>query len=144
MQKYKDDYVPRQYMVCQQADCPLAARCLRQIAYGLLLADEEECCLRLLKPRFCSTDGHCQHYRDNTPVRFARGFANFQQKMFPQQYREFMERLAERFGRNPYFQRRRGERLLPPEEQEVILDTLRQVGVAEGMAFDAYEEKVYW
>lgn len=52
--------------------------------------------------------------------------------------------LRAKFGRNPYFLRRRGERLLPPEEQKFILDTLKQVGVTQEMKFDAYEEKIYW
>ena len=144
MQKYKNDITPSGYTVCQLADCPKAKNCLLQIAYEQLIDDEDEECLHLLKPRFCSKDEHCKYYRDCKPVMFAKGFTNFQNKMYPQQYEEFMMILRAKFGRNPYFLRRRGERLLPPEEQKFILDTLKQVGVTQEMKFDAYEEKIYW
>lgn len=144
MQKYKNEIIPNRYKVCELTDCPKAKSCLRQIAYQLLLDDEDECFLSLLKPRFCSKDGNCTYYRDSSPVVFAKGFTNFQKKMYSHQYQEFMMRLTNKFCRNPYFVRRRGERLLPPEEQKLILDTLKQVGVTEEMEFDAYEEKIYW
>jgi hypothetical protein len=144
MQQYKDEIIPSRYTVCQYADCKNAKNCLRQIAYQLLLEDEDEYCLSLLKPRFCSKDGNCKYYRDCNPVTFAKGFTNFQKKMYPQQYQEFMMRLIGKFSRNPYFVRRRGERLLSPEEQKFIIDTLKQVEVTEKLKFDAYEEKIYW
>ncbi|MDO4159530.1 MAG: DUF6078 family protein [Prevotellaceae bacterium] len=144
MQKYKDEIIPSRYAVCQFTDCPMAKSCLRQIAYQLLLDNEDENCLLLLKPRFCSKDGNCSYYRDCNPVLFAKGFTNFQKKMYPSQYQLFMMRLKGKFGRNSYFMRRRGESLLSPEEQKFILDTLKQVGVTEDMTFDAYVEKIYW
>ena len=78
------------------------------------------------------------------PVKFARGFANFQKHMFPQQYDQFMTTLVLHFGRNQYFKRRRGDILLPPEEQEVIRLMLEKVGADSKMDFDKYEEHINW
>ena len=64
MQKYKNDIIPAGYTVCQFSDCPKAKSCLLQIAYERLIDDEDEECLHLLKPRFCSKDEHCKYYRD--------------------------------------------------------------------------------
>ncbi|MDR4037909.1 MAG: DUF6078 family protein, partial [Parabacteroides sp.] len=48
------------------------------------------------------------------------------------------------FGRNPYFERRRGEFPLSPKEQRIVLNALRRVGVTEELRFDHYEESVNW
>ena len=78
------------------------------------------------------------------PVKFARGFTNFQKHMFPQQYDQFMTTLVLHFGRNQYFKGRRGDILLPPEEQEVIRLMLEKVGADSKMDFDKYEEHINW
>ena len=75
---------------------------------------------------------------------FARGFTNFQKRMYPQQYDKFMTTLILHFGRNLYFKRRRGAVLLPPEEQEVIRLMLEKVGADSKMDFDKYEEHINW
>lgn len=134
--------MPDYYAVCQHADCPKASECLHQQAYAPQL--EKQSLLRLLNPNHCTKDDQCPHFRSNVPVTFARGFTNFQRNMFPQQYAQFMRLCIAHFSRNPYFERRRGARLLPPDEQELVLNTLREVGVAEELQFDGYEDRVNW
>ena len=134
--------IPDRYSVCEHSDCKLAATCLYQIAYVHQI--ESETYLRLINPRKCSKDGNCLYYRDSAPVTFARGFTNFQKRMFPDQYQRFMTRLIGKFGRNPYFERRRGDTPLPPKEQEFILNVLKEVGITEEMKFDQYEENINW
>ncbi len=133
---------PCNYPVCQHHDCPMATTCLHQIAYAMLLQNEDH--LNLINPSRCSKDAACSFYRDSSPVRYARGFTNFQKRMYPQQYDNFMTTLCLRFGRNQYFKRRRGDVLLSPEEQEVIKLTLRDVGADSSMDFDQYEENILW
>lgn len=58
-------------------------------------------------------------------------FTNFQKQMFPEQYLNFMNRLISKFGRNPYFERRRGETVLSPKEQAIVQQALKQSGVTE-------------
>lgn len=64
--------------------------------------------------------------------------------MFPDQYACFMAICISEWGRNPYFERRRGARLIPPCEQQFILKALKAVGMTEEMKFDAYEEAINW
>lgn len=78
------------------------------------------------------------------PVSYARGFTKFQKQMFPDQYRRFMTICINHWSRNPYFERRRGARPLPPDEQDFILNALKQVGVTGEMEFDSYEENTNW
>ena len=134
--------VPPHYAVCIHHDCPLAKGCLHQIAYPQLLPDQD--LLRLVNPEKCKKNHECPYYRDAKPVRYAKGFTQFQQHMFPHQYAQFSKRLKAEFGRNPYFERRKGLSLLSPKEQKLILDTLKVVGVDEKMEFDNYVEATYW
>ena len=132
--------IPATYPRCLHDDCPKADTCLRQLAsrqharQGLYL--------RLLNPTRCPKQENCPHYADCQPVRFAKGFTNFQKQMFPGQYDKFMTMLINHFGRNPYFMRRRGETLLPPKEQEIIRRALKKSGVTQSMEFDQYVEDI--
>lgn len=121
----------------------MAATCLHYIAYTMMMKQNEEY-LQLINPARCSKDESCIYYRDKKPVIFARGFTNFQKRMYPQQYDQFMTTLCFHFGRNQYFKLRRGDILLPPEEQEVIRQMLEKVGADSKMEFDNYEEHINW
>lgn len=55
-----------------------------------------------------------------------------------------MTTLIMHFGRNPYYDRRRGAIAMPPEEQNYVLQVLKDVGVTEQMKFDSYTEAINW
>lgn len=143
MPKKEHTSLPANYPVCEHNSCPMAATCLHHIAYSILMEQNAEF-LRLINPARCSKDEACAYYRDKKPVIFARGFTNFQKRMYPQQYDQFMTTLILHFGRNQYFKRRRGDILLLPEEQEVIRLMLEKVGADSKMDFDKYEEHINW
>ena len=141
--------IPPSYAVCEHAECPLADTCLHQLAYGELIKTETY--LHLINPSRVAMDDDgnargegCEFYRNNTPVTYARGFTNFQKRMFPDQYSTFMDKCIHHWSRNPYFERRRGDRPLPPDEQAFILKALKDCGVTEEMQFDSYEESINW
>ncbi len=134
--------IPSGYAVCLHSECPKAAECLHNIAYRELLKDQER--LSLINPEFCKPESECQFFRDCTLVRYARGFTSFQHRMYPDQYDKFKSILQHRFGRTPYYERRRGNIALPPAEQDLILGVLKKVGVTELMEFDSYEDAVNW
>lgn len=138
----KQSAIPDNYPVCLHHDCPVASACLHQMAYATML--ERDTYLRLINPTRCGNDASCTFYRDSKPVMYARGFAHFQKHMYPDQYRRFMAMCISHWSRNPYFERRRGDRLLPPAEQEFLLNALKEVGVTEDMAFGSYEEHINW
>ena len=142
MPKKEYTSLPKDYPVCEHSSCPLAATCLHQTAYSTLLEHADY--LRLINPTRCCKNEACTYYRDKKPVIFARGFTNFQKRMYPQQYDQFMTTRILHFGRNQYFKRRRGDILLPPEEQEVIRLMLEKVGADSKMDFDKYEEHINW
>lgn len=134
--------MPENYPVCQFDKCKVAATCLHQLVFSKVM--ETNTVLHLLNPNMCSKTGNCRFYRNSEPVAYACGFTNFQMRMFPRQYQEFMEILKGVFGRNAYFERRNGTRAMSPQEQEIVLDALKEVGVTEDLRFDRYEENVNW
>ena len=142
MSKKEYTSLPDHYPVCMHSDCPMAKTCLHQLAYATILENDEY--LHLINPNRCNKDETCVYYRNNKPVAYARGFTNFQKCMFPNQYKLFMGILISKFGRNPYFERRRGDIALSPDEQKVILEAIKRVGITEKMEFDKYEEKTNW
>lgn len=133
---------PATYLVCIHSDCPLAATCLHQMAYAEKVKTDER--LHLINPTLCAKDASCKYHRDCKPVRYARGFTNFQKRMYPDQYSDFMALCVAHWPRNQYFERRRGDRPLSPNEQQFILKTLKQVGVTEDFEFDSYEPIINW
>lgn len=133
--------VPRTYHLCSRKDCPKAHSCLHQIAYELTHETRE--ILTIINPEFCD-EADCKYYADANPQVFAKGFSKMQSRMYPAQYDEFMSRLRKLWGRTPYFERRRGERLLPDDEQALILQTLKDVGVTENLDFDDFVRGVKW
>lgn len=134
--------IPTNYAVCLHSDCPLAGECLRYMAFESLTQSDD--LLTLVNPSHCSKDESCKYFRSNAEVRLARGFTNFQKKMYPEQYQRFMMLLIGAFGRNPYYDRRRGERLMPPNEQALVLNALRQVEVSANLDFDDYVMGYDW
>ena len=133
---------PAEYPVCGYADCPLADTCLRQLAYRELM--ESQTYLNLINPCQCTKDSSCTFYRDSKPIRFAAGFTNFQDKMYPAQYKAFLSKMTDVWNRNTYFACRRGSRFLSPKEQAIVLKALKQVGISEEMEFDRYIELQNW
>lgn len=104
--------IPSGYAVCQYSDCPMAETCLHQIVYPTML--EKNDILSVVNPGRCSKDAKCKFYRSNKPITYARGFAHFQKRMFPDQYDRFSMILINKFGRNAYYERRRGDTALTP------------------------------
>ena len=76
--------IPQNYPVCMYEECPLAERCLHQLAFRR--QEEMGTYLRLLNPSKCTKQAGCPHYVDSKPVRLAKGFTGFQKKMYPEQY----------------------------------------------------------
>ena len=117
--------IPHGFALCGEAECLCAEGCLRHRAY--LQQAETVKVFTVVNPRFCTKDGQCA-----------------QKRMLPEQYNAFMWKLIPYFGRNPYFERRNGKRLISPAEQQQIVDVAQQVGVEVEFKFDAYEQRYNW
>lgn len=134
--------IPSSYPICEKADCLRASHCLHQIAYAPLRKQEPN--LQLINPDFCEPGDSCPFYRSSAPVRYAYGFAHFQEEMLPRQYDKFCAILRDHYGRTAFYDRRRGDKPLSPNEQELVLRAARTAGVARQLQFSRYEERIDW
>ena len=138
MDKPNLETLPSTYATCTLSDCPMATKCLRQMAFNELSSRLEH--FRVVSPRLCSKNERCKHFRDSTPLTYARGFVNMQSKMYTGQYRLFVKMMMRRYARSTYFKMRSGKTPLSPKDQEYILNVLKKIGVTENMKFDSYED----
>ena len=141
MDKINHKEVPGYFLHCINADCPMAEHCLRQMAMQALPKDEIS--VRILNPQQVEPSENCRFYRSDEPQVYGRGFKNMQKQMLPGQYAEFMGRLQGRFGRNPYFERRKGAQLCTPKDIKEVKAALQEIGL-EHLEFDAYEKHMNW
>ena len=141
MNKMTFDLVPDGYPFCIVTDCPVAEHCLRQKARQMLGKNDK--IVKVVNPLLTQPSEQCEFYRSDEPQVFARGFAAMKEEMLPRQYKVFMMRLQDHFGRTGYFERRRGERLCSPADIIVIEKVLASLGLSH-LGFDAYERHFNW
>ena len=141
MNKINYNEVPYGFRHCLEATCPMASHCLRQMAMQALPKDEMS--VIILNPQMTKPSEDCRFYRSDEPQVYGKGFANMQKHMLPGQYDTFRYRLIGKFGRNPYFERRKGARLCSPNEVKMVKTVLKEIGL-EQLEFDAYEKHFCW
>ena len=141
MNKINYKEVPYGFMHCLRADCPMASHCLRQMA--MQAVPKNQISVPIINPQLPELSENCRFYRSDEPQVYGRGFTNMQNQMLPSQYDTFRYRLIGKFGRNPYFERRKGAQLCTPSEIKVIKDVLKGLSL-EHLEFDAYEKHLNW
>ena len=134
--------IPHNYEACLTNNCPQREHCLRAWVWDNRKSSVQR--YVVLNPDLTTSDGHCPFYCDDQPQRYALGFTNFQRRLYPDQYKQFMSACIARFGRNPYFMRRRGDTPISPSEQAFIRSVLKQIGAPEDIDFDGFEERINW
>lgn len=122
--------MPAHYPMCNRSDCPLAQQCLRGIHYPQHAMDTY---LTLVNPQIPHALGtNCPHYRDSTPVCFARGFKASYDAIYPEHIRtEFRNRCMHALGasRSLFYYQVAGDRVLTPIQQQKIQDVARQMNI---------------
>ena len=108
--------IPSNYGLCA-ADCPRGDTCLRRIAYDRIPANVVFPPTLHLKA-IEAMAGKCKYYRSNEKVRYAKGFL--------------------------CYQKRKGETLLSPAEQQQVVALARKLGVRLDEYFDGYVEEYDW
>ena len=117
MSKINYDEVPGCYLHCSNVDCKMANHCLRQLAMQHL--PNNQIAVTILNPQLTKTGEMCEYYRDDK------------------------SQVQGKFGRNPYFERRKGARLCSPKEMKEVEAVLKDINHEE-LKFDAYVEKLNW
>ena len=144
--------IPPYYAYCFGGKdlCPQAATCLRAIAAQTLAESEEEgkhilyCVNPVYVQRLSPTDS-CRYYRNNKPVRYAKGITQLFEDLPLKQSRIVRLRVMQCFSCESYFyQSRKGKRLISPQEQEAIRNVFRSARVVGEPKFDEFRYDLAW
>ena len=138
-----NEKVPTNYTLCIKGDCPKAATCLRHRSTQMMQADVQR--WSILSPAYLvQIEGECPHYRSAEKVKYARGFVRMIRTL-PVNISEMVAHtLIARFGRNTYYDMRKGKRAIALAEQEIILAVVAECGAQQEVVFDSYEEDYQW
>ncbi|MBP3286524.1 MAG: hypothetical protein J6M15_06265 [Prevotella sp.] len=134
--------VPSGWALCFNQSCPLHEHCLRYQAG--VLAPPDLTVTRCVTPRVL-TGERCKVYASMEPVKMARGFSTIYQNVLKRDYtslRKFMTSLLS--GKRYYYEYKRGERSLSPEQQSDIRQLFGSFGYKDSVHFDSYEETLHF
>lgn len=134
--------IPSNYGLCA-ADCPRGDTCLRRIAYDRIPANVVFPPTLHLKA-IEAMAGKCKYYRSNEKVRYAKGFLCTAGALAVSVSGTFRCRLIGSWGVRRYYQKRKGETLLSPAEQQQVVALARKLGVRVDEYFDGYVEEYDW
>lgn len=142
-EKIDFDLVPYRYTLCLNNQCPQANTCLRQLAEQSI--PETLPSWTYLNPKhLAALNGPCPHYRSSAKVSYAKGLINLLESLPYKQMHLVILGLISHFSRRTYYRIRKGERLLSPDEQQIVLYILHRCGVTDHKDFDAYVEDYEW
>ena len=135
--------VPNNYTLCIKGDCPKAANCLRHVAVAMMPAEVQR--WSIVSPAYLTQiEGECPMYRSAEKVRYARGFVRMVRTLPVNISEMVMHKLIARFGRNGYYDMRKGKLAIAPAEQEIIRIVVAECDAQQEAEFDGYEMGYQW
>ena len=130
--------VPDKWALCFKEDCPLHEGCLRWHA-GQAAPEEVTVC-NCVTPHALK-DGQCTQFASTQKVRYARGFSTIYDKVLKADFTPLRLQLTTMLsGKRYYYEYKRGERRLDPEQQERIKQLFTSYGYGDSVRFDSYED----
>lgn len=145
MEKERFDYskVPYNYGLCAAEDCQNAGTCLRRMAYTYAPADIAF--LHTLNPKTIKAmAGKCKYYCSDEKLRYAKGFVRTTEALAVSVAGTFRYHFIGCWGFRKYYQKRKGEILLSPAEQQQVVALAQKLGVHQEEYFDSYVEEYNW
>lgn len=135
---------PSDYPKCLQAHCPAAEQCLRHLMSRTI--SEKAITMTVINPKNTQPElgTSCPYFHSTQPVRMARGFTQALDSVRHGEVKKIVAELTDLFDRRLYFRFRKGERLITPQQQEIIAEVLARHGASQPVEFDSYEEDFNW
>ena len=135
--------VPNNYTLCIKGDCPKAENCLRHVAVEMMPAEVER--WQIVSPAYLAQmEGDCPMYRSAEKVEYARGFVRMVRSLPMNMSEMVAHKLIARFGRNGYYDMRKGKLAIAPAQQEIIRIVVAECGAQQEVEFDSYEVGYQW
>lgn len=136
----KEEY--KNVALCSSNCCKVADRCRRAMGYKTITAEDET--LKMVNPMLTTNDESCPMYSHLDTVRFAKGFMKLQGEMSRIKFDALKQKLLAHYGKNPYYEMRKGTRQISPEDQSYITEAVSKTGATITDPFDEYVEQEVW
>lgn len=131
------------YLVCFIDQCPLCSKCLRYLVGQYAVPDRPT--YLAANPRNPQVGNEqCILFREDVRVTMKKGFKNMYLDMPGRMEKAIRRELIAWLGRNEYFQMRRGDRLITPEDQQLISSVCRKHGWNAPIVYDGEQEDFVW
>lgn len=128
--------VPGWYTFCFNSACPLHEQCMRFFAGTYV--PKKVLSARCVLPHALQ-DGKCRWFDKIQVVTMALGFSHLFDQVLKRDYTMMRKRLtAKLIGPRQYYEFKRGDRPLSPEQQEMIRRVVRSFGYEWEVPFDRY------
>ena len=134
----KDDSILN-YAACPLASCKKSNTCIRHAAYLKAQAEKESFYI-LNTSKFSASDAGCEHYLTPMKQRMARGFRRLYETL-PKCNSHYFWGRTFFASETSWYRAKRGDLLLTPGEQKILLEAFRENGADISIGFDGYVEK---
>lgn len=130
--------VPAWYVLCTNGECPLRQECLRFLA-GSCAPEGLESALCVM-PKALKGD-RCRWFDRRQVVVMAIGFSHLYDPVLKQDYTAMRKSITRYLhGSKMYYEYKRGDRLLTPEQQQWIRQLVKSYGYDWEVPFDGFME----
>lgn len=136
----KEEY--KNVALCSSNGCKVADLCRRAMGYKTITTEDKT--LKMVNPMLTTNDENCPMYSHLETVRFAKGFMKLQDEMSRTKFDALKQQLLAYYGKNPYYEMRKGTRLISPEDQRFIAQAVSKTGATISDPFDEYVEQEVW
>ncbi len=132
--------VPDWYVLCTLQNCPLCNQCLRHLAASQAPATLQTAVCVMPK---VLNDTQCRFFDPVRKVTVARGFTHLFDKVLKNDFTAMRESLTYYLhGSKLFYEYKRGDRPLMPEQQEWIRQLVKKFGYDWDVPFDRFEEAI--
>lgn len=126
------------YATCPLASCKKSSTCIRYAAYLKAQAEEESFNI-LNTSKFTTSDAGCKNYLTPVKQRMARGFCAIYETL-PKRNSHYFWSCVPFMNETSWYRAKRGDLLLTPDEQQLLLEAFRENGADMSVGFDGYAE----
>lgn len=128
--------------LCSSNCCKVADLCRRAMGYKTITTEDKT--LKMVNPMLTTNDESCPMFSHLETVRFAKGFMKLQGEISRTKFDALKQKLLAHYGKNPYYEMRKGTRLISPEDQRFIAEAVSKTGATITDPFDEYVEQEVW
>ena len=136
----KEEY--KNVALCSSNGCKVADRCRRAMGYKTI--SKEDKTLMVVNTMLTTNDESCPMYSHLHTVRFAKGFMKLQDEMSRTKFDALKQLLLAHYGKNPYYEMRKGTRLISPDDQRLIAQAVSNIDASIADPFDEHVEQEVW